>query len=45
MSLVLGRSIWESLYLGSVAAASQVGRIGNIPLTAKELSIEVETSN
>ena len=31
MSLVLGRSIWESLYLGSVAAACQVGRIGNIP--------------
>jgi rfaE bifunctional protein kinase chain/domain len=45
MALVLGRTIWESLYLGSVAAACQVGRIGNIPLTAAELQIEVNKSN
>jgi|TARA_B100001758_G_C18409370_1_gene614495 rfaE bifunctional protein kinase chain/domain len=41
MALVLGCSIWESLYLGSIAAACQVGRIGNIPLTQQELRIEL----
>jgi len=45
MALVLGRPIWESLYLGSVAAACQVGRIGNIPLTASELLVEINKSN
>ena len=45
MALVLGRPIMESLYLGSVAAACQVGRIGNIPLTASELLIEVHKTN
>ena len=45
MSLVLGRTVWESLYLGSVAAACQVGRIGNTPLTASELLADVHTSN
>ena len=45
MALVLGRPIWESLYLGSVAAACQVGRIGNIPLTAAELLVETHKSN
>jgi rfaE bifunctional protein kinase chain/domain len=45
MSLVLGRTVWESLYLGSVAAACQVGRIGNIPLVAAELLAEVNKSN
>lgn len=44
MALVLGRPIWESLYLGSVAAACQVGRIGNIPLTAAELLFETRNS-
>ena len=42
MALALGRPVWESLYLGSVAAACQVGRIGNIPLTAAELLIETQ---
>lgn len=40
MAMALGRPIWECLYLGSVAAACQVGRIGNIPLTAAELLTE-----
>jgi len=44
MAMVLGRPIWESLYLGSVAAACQVGRIGNIPLTAAELLFETHKS-
>jgi bifunctional ADP-heptose synthase (sugar kinase/adenylyltransferase) len=41
MALALGRPIWESAYLGSLAAACQVGRIGNLPLTADELRIEI----
>ncbi|MDB4797074.1 PfkB family carbohydrate kinase [bacterium] len=41
MAMVLGCSIWESLYLGSVSAACQVGRIGNIPLTIDELRVEL----
>lgn len=37
MALVVGADIWESAYLGSVAAACQVSRVGNLPLTAREL--------
>lgn len=45
MAMVLGRSLWESLYLGSVAAACQVGRVGNVPLTASEILREVQKSD
>lgn len=41
MSLVAGGSIWESAYLGSVAAACQVSRIGNLPLVAKDILTEL----
>ena len=30
--------IWRSAYLGSIAAACQVSRLGNIPLSQKELT-------
>ena len=39
--LAQGKSIWESAYLGSVAAALQVARIGNTPLSLKELKNEL----
>ena len=42
MAMALGRSIWESIYLGSLAAACQVGRIGNVPLGAAELLVEIK---
>lgn len=45
MAMAVGSPIWESIYLGSIAAACQVGRIGNIPLTASELLVEVNKSN
>ena len=45
MAMALKRSIWEALYLGSLAAACQVGRIGNIPLSAAELIVEIEKSS
>ena len=41
MSLAVGGNIWESSYLGSIAAACQVGRIGNIPITLKEIQLEL----
>jgi rfaE bifunctional protein kinase chain/domain len=41
MSLAAGADIWKSAYLGSIAAACQVGRVGNFPLTADELATEL----
>lgn len=41
MSMALGHNIWESVYLGSLAAACQVGRVGNLPLTPDELKTEI----
>lgn len=41
LSLSLGASIWEAAYLGSLAAACQVGRVGNVPLSADELLEEI----
>jgi bifunctional ADP-heptose synthase (sugar kinase/adenylyltransferase) len=45
MSMALGRSVWEALYLGSLAAACQVGRVGNIPLSASELMLELQKTD
>jgi rfaE bifunctional protein kinase chain/domain len=44
MSMAVGQTIWESLFLGSLAAACQVGRIGNTPLGADELRVEMTKS-
>ena len=41
LALVAGASIWESAYLGSLGAACQVGRIGNIPLTVGDIELEM----
>lgn len=41
MALVCGASGWEAAYLGSVAAACQVGRVGNLPLQSSELLKEL----
>jgi rfaE bifunctional protein kinase chain/domain len=37
MALVAGCSIWEAAYLGSLAAAIQVGKVGNVPVTVDEI--------
>lgn len=37
MGLAAGASIWEAVYLGSLASGVQVSRIGNIPLGYQEL--------
>jgi len=41
MALALGADIWRASYLGSVAAACQIRRVGNIPLTAQEIIAEL----
>lgn len=41
LALALGADIWQSAYLGSVGAACQVGRIGNIPLSRSDIEIEL----
>lgn len=38
LALASGASIWEAGYVGSVAAGIQTSRIGNIPITAAELT-------
>lgn len=41
MTLACGGTIWEAACLGSLAAAVQVGRVGNTPLRAEELLREL----
>ena len=42
MALCTGVDIWQSVYLGSIAAACQVARVGNTPLTQAELISEID---
>jgi rfaE bifunctional protein kinase chain/domain len=37
MAMAVGGNLWEGSYLGSLAAAIQVGRLGNRPLEVEEL--------
>jgi rfaE bifunctional protein kinase chain/domain len=41
LALAAGADIWRSAYLGSIAAACQVGRIGNHPLSTADLIEEL----
>lgn len=41
MTLACGGSIWEAALLGSLAAAVQVGRVGNTPMVNSELLKEL----
>jgi bifunctional ADP-heptose synthase (sugar kinase/adenylyltransferase) len=41
LALAAGGNIWQSAYLGSLAAACQVGRLGNSPLSAGQLVTEL----
>ena len=45
MAMAVGADIWKSSYLGSLAAACQVGRIGNIPLAPKDIKAEINGFN
>jgi rfaE bifunctional protein kinase chain/domain len=37
LTLVSGGTIWEAACIGSIAAAVQVGRVGNVPLSISDL--------
>jgi sugar/nucleoside kinase (ribokinase family) len=41
MALACGSTIWEAACLGSLAAAVQVGRVGNSPLRTEQLLQEL----
>lgn len=41
MTMALGGNIWEASFLGSLAAAIQVGRVGNVPLSIDEFLNEL----
>lgn len=41
MALSVNANIWESSYLGSIASAIQVSRIGNIPIKKEEIIKEL----
>ncbi|UPY38180.1 PfkB family carbohydrate kinase [Sediminicoccus sp. KRV36] len=42
MALCRGVDIWRSAYLGSLAAACQVSRVGNTPLGLRDLFAEID---
>jgi rfaE bifunctional protein kinase chain/domain len=42
MSLRTGADIWQSSYLGAIAAALQVSRVGNAPLAASDILAELD---
>jgi len=41
LTMVAGGTIWEATLMGSLAAAIQIGRVGNTPLQSKELLEEL----
>ena len=41
LSLAVGADLWQSMYLGSIAAACQVSRVGNIPLSPQDIALEL----
>ena len=42
MALAAGSNIWESVFLGSLASAIQVGTVGNTVIKKKDLLRELE---
>ncbi|MGQ0683680.1 PfkB family carbohydrate kinase [Bradyrhizobium sp.] len=42
MALCVGSDIWQSAYLGALAAALQVSRVGNTPLAKSDLMSEID---
>lgn len=45
MALCAGVDIWRAAYLGALAAACQVGRIGNMPVTIGDLVAEIDADD
>lgn len=42
MALCAGVDIWRASYLGALAAACQVGRVGNLPVTIADIQAEID---
>ncbi|KVN06960.1 PfkB family carbohydrate kinase [Burkholderia diffusa] len=42
MALVSGATLWQSAYLGSLAAACQVARVGNVPLSTTDIEAQLD---
>jgi bifunctional ADP-heptose synthase (sugar kinase/adenylyltransferase) len=42
LALAAGVDIWRSVYLGAIAAACQVGRVGNAPLSLRDIITELD---
>jgi len=42
MALCAGVDIWRASYFGALAAALQVGRVGNLPVTAADIRAEID---
>jgi sugar/nucleoside kinase (ribokinase family) len=42
LALAAGADIWQAAFLGSIAAACQVSRVGNLPLQKKDILKELE---
>lgn len=42
MAMAVGADIWQGMYLGSIAAACQVSRVGNTPLSPRDIALELE---
>jgi rfaE bifunctional protein kinase chain/domain len=45
MALRAGIDVWEAAYIGALAAACQVSRVGNAPLTRKDLIDEINAQS
>lgn len=42
MALCAGLDIWRSAYIGALAAACQVARVGNMPLSVRDLVAQID---
>jgi rfaE bifunctional protein kinase chain/domain len=42
LSLIAGADLWQSTFIGSIAAACQVGRVGNSPLSPHDIESELD---
>jgi rfaE bifunctional protein kinase chain/domain len=45
MALCAGVDVWRAGYLGALAAACQVGRVGNMPVTAADIEAEIDADS
>lgn len=42
MAIRAGVDVWPAAYLGALAAACQVGRVGNLPVTVADIAAEID---